>query len=664
MSPGQIVEFIEDERIITAVCVEERKGKIKVLTSLDREIYLASTRVIHTSKKLISLSQSNEALLRELQKVSELRNDLAQQINIPELWEILSEEDRKYDSEEIAELVFTLKPTDDHVSAIIRAILADRLYFRFRLDGFRPNPPDTVEQIRIQREREKYKRELIEEGGQWLKAVWDGLPGALPVRHKEIIEVLRDYALYGKDSQHAKNAEAILRHADVTHPQAAFDLLVRLRIWSPYENLLVQRLGIRRDFSLQVLDSARVIQNENRFSLHVSPVKEDLRYLDTFTIDSPETTDIDDALSVESTERGYLIGIHITDVSFIIAPGSVLDEEASLRGTSIYLPDERIPMFPKVISEGICSLKEGEMRPCVSLFLETNHEGAILSQRFTLSWLKVRKRFTYENVDSAISHTVYPMVILFDIARTWRQERLQQGAMILPLPEVVIRVNGSGQIALERRNRESPSQILVSEMMIQANRLTAEFLNKNSIPCIYRCQPEPRQRIIKEITTDLFLNYRQRRFLSRTELQVQPSLHTSLGLQYYTTVTSPVRRYPDLVIQRQLVASLNDSPPAYTQQELEKLIIQETELLRQANYLENRRQRYWLLRYLEDKRGEKTLAIIVNRFGNRTQLLLPEYMIDTTVPSKFMRGAIEGDELKVQILGTRPMDDELRVELC
>lgn len=664
MNPGQVVEFIEGERIITAVCTEERKGKLKVLTKSEREMHLASTRVVQTSKKLLSINQSKEALADELKKLSDLRDDLASQINIRELWEILSEEERKYNAEEIAELVFAADPTDNHISAVIRAILADRVFFRFRLDGFRPNPPDTVEQIRIQREREKFKRELVEEGGQWLKNVWQVQAVPPPVRHEEIVDILKDFAIHGKESNHAEVAESILRHAGITHSHAAFDLLVRLCVWSQHENLLIHRLGIRRDFPPQLLDTAKAIQKEARFTLHDDSAREDLRFLETFTIDSSDTMDVDDALSVETTSEGYRIGIHITDVSYVVAPESELDKEASLRGTSIYLPDERIPMFPKMISEDICSLKQGEIRPSVSLFVETNQEGVIISQRFSLSWLQIKKRLTYENAEKAINDNIYPMDILFEIAKMWRQKRLQQGALILPIPEVSIQVNGTGQITLERRDRESPSQVLVSEMMIQANRLTAEFLNKQSVPCVYRCQPEPKQRIIKENTTDLYLNYRQRRFLSRAELQVEPSLHTSLGLQIYTTVTSPIRRYSDLIIQRQLAASLNDNPPVYSSKNLEELIMQKTELLKQANYLENRRQRYWLLQYLEDKRGMKTLAIIVNRFGSRVQLLLPDYMIETTVPAQLVKGVMEGDEIEVQILGARPIDDELRVEPC
>ena len=664
MNPGQIVEFIEDEQIITGVCVEERRGRLKVLTEFEHEVNLAATRFVHISQKTLSLTQSRDALAAALKECSDLRNDLARQVNIPELWEILVEEDKKYEPGEIAELVFSGKTTDDHISAIIRAILADRVYFRFRLDGFRPNQAETVEQIRIQRARDEEKRELTEHGGQWLKSILEGQTVPLPQKHKEIIELLKDYAVSGKDGQHAQQTEAILRSAGITHAQAAFDLLVRLNVWSPDENLLLYRLGIRRDFVPQVLDAARTIQEQTRFLVHMEPRREDFRSLETLTIDSEETMDVDDALTLEILPHGYRAGIHITDVSCVVAPGSVLDEEASFRCTSVYLPDERIPMLPKPISEDLCSLKEGEVRPCVSLLLDVCPEGQVLSYRFALSWIQVNRRLTYADADKAISDSAHPLAILFGIAKTWRKERINQGALIIPLPEITVRVNDAGQITIEKRNRETSSQILVSEMMIQTNSLAAEYLSKLSVPCIYRCQAEPRQRIIEGPTRDIFLNYRQRRSLSRAELQVTPSCHTSLGISRYTTVTSPIRRYPDLVVQRQLAALLSDNQPVYTMQRLEKLIAETTEILKQANYLEIRRQRYWILRYLKDKRGEKIPAIVVGRFGNRIQILLPEYMLETTIPFQLVKGLCEGDEIEVQILGARPMDDELRVEPC
>ena len=664
MNPGQIVEFIEEGRVVTAVCVEERKGKIRVMTPTQKELILSPNRLIHTSAERLSLSRTRDEITNHLNDRVAQRETLAQNLDIVELWEVLHEEPNDYSPGELAELSFSGSATDDQTSAVIRAVLADRVHFRFRADAFRPNDPLTVEKIRTQRERERQKEMLLQQGSQWIRTQWDKKSEEPFECEEAVIELLKQYAVHGKNAPKAQQAEELLKRAGMTHALAAFQILVKMGVWSPDENLMLHRFGTRRAFQAEIVEEAKKLNEQTVFPSEGDAPRESLPDLHTVTIDSTHTKDIDDALSVERIPEGYRVWVHITDVSAIVAPGAPLDEEAAARGTSLYLPEERIPMFPPELSEDICSLKENEVRPSVSLSLDVNGEGDILGHRLLRTWIRVSKRMSYDETDRMLQEPDGPLNDLYKLAMRWRQDRIKNGAMILPLPEIGVSVDETGEIRIERRDRESPSQILVSEMMIQTNRIVRKFMKDEGIPCIYRAQAEPRERLIEEPVQDLYLNFKQRRLLTRAEFQLDPGFHHGLGVDAYTTVTSPIRRYLDLVMQRQVTARLLDRPLPYSREDLEHLLMVSDETWGQAIQLEQTRQRYWTLRYLQGQKGLETNALILGRYGQKTQILLTDYMLETMVPSSEFSMFQEGQEISIRIVRVKPMADEIRLEPC
>lgn len=662
MVPGQIVEFIEEGRVICAICLEERKGRVRCLTESLREVTLSSARLVHLSEERLSLNQSRESLARHLQGRSATRQELAKQIQVEELWEVLHEEHEEYTPKELAELAFG-RAGDDHSSAVIRAMLADRLYFKFRVKGFRPNDQETVEKILAQRSREEEKERQIQHGAEWVRAIWAGRNEPPPPEEQEIVESLKDYALYGKGARSAQAAEEMLRRAGLTHPLAAFSALVKMGVWSMDENLHLHRYGTRREFPPAVLEQALALKEIVWATKYGPGAREDMRERPIYTIDEPYTKDIDDALGIEPLPEGFRVGIYIADVSELIPKGSPLDREAALRATSIYLPEERIPMFPSEVSEGLCSLHEGEVRPAVGLLVDVDRHGGLMDHRFCLCWIRVKQRMSYAEADATAHDPQGPLGRLFRIALAWREQRVRSGALLLPLPEVIVKVDEAGEISLERRDRETPSQVLVSEMMIQVNRMAAQRLKEASIPAIYRAQGEARERIVEAHGGDLLLNYRQRRLLNRAEFLLEPGFHTGLGVEAYVTVTSPIRRFYDLVMQRQLVAFIKGETPRYNREELEKILMNSEEILTQAAQMEQARQRYWLLRYLEGRKGLMTQALVLGRYGKKVQLLLPEFMLETSLPAASAPWLQEGMEVAVRIARAKAIEDELRVEI-
>jgi exoribonuclease-2 len=220
---------------------------------------------------------------------------------------------------------------------------------------------------------------------------------------------------------------------------------------------------------------------------------------------------------------------------------------------------------------------------------------------------------------------------LGNIARKFRQRRLSQGALQIILPEINIWINDDGEPVVNKINRESPARMLVAELMIMANWLMAGFLAKHRQPAIFRSQPPPRERLFRNNEGSLFQNWMQRKQLSRFKLGKDAQHHSGLGLDAYVTATSPIRKYFDLVTQRQIRAVLGFDQP-YTPEDILNTINAVEKPISTVSRIQYSRNRYWLLKYLEKKTGEKTEAVVLSKLRDTYLILLKEYMLECRLP--------------------------------
>jgi exoribonuclease-2 len=220
---------------------------------------------------------------------------------------------------------------------------------------------------------------------------------------------------------------------------------------------------------------------------------------------------------------------------------------------------------------------------------------------------------------------------LRSIARKFRESRLAAGAVHISVPEINLWIGDTGEVNLNRVNRESPGRMLVAEIMIMANWLMARFLAEHRMPAVFRSQPEPRERLYRGEDGTLFQHWMQRRLLNRFVLGHTPEKHSGLGLNAYVTATSPIRKYFDLVTQRQVRAVLGLEDP-YSAEDIDR-IIQMLELpMNHVIRLQAGRQHYWLLKFLEQRIGQKEEAIVLVRRRNNYQVLLTNYMLEGDLP--------------------------------
>lgn len=309
--------------------------------------------------------------------------------------------------------------------------------------------------------------------------------------------------------------------------------------------------------------------------------------------------------------------------------GDKIDREAIIRGSSIYLPDQKIPMMPPSLAEDICSLRAGELRPAVSTLIKLSPQGEIIDYEIVPSRIRVKDQLTYYDVNM-IAEEDKNISVLHDIAQKFRQKRLSDGAVQISLPEINIWLE-NGELIVNKTDRETPGRLLVAETMIMANWLMACFLSKHGIPAIYRTQPDPRERLYREDEGSLFQNWMQRKFLSRFVLQPQAEHHAGLGLDAYVTATSPIRKYFDLITQRQIRSVFGLEEP-YTPEEIDRAIQMLEQPMSYVSRVQYRRKRYWLLKYLEGKIGEKEEAIVLSKRRNDYLVLIPEYMTECSLP--------------------------------
>ncbi len=630
MEPGNIVEFIDRQKIMCAVVLEAKNLRLRLLTENNREVNISANRLSHRGNTRLDLSQGRDKLVDALKKLAERRKQLVENIDIKELWEILNTEQEWIDLSTMTQFCFPGSTTFDHESAVIRAFFNDRYYFKFNTDRFFPNTQEQVQKIKAQAEQAERKNRIIEAGGNWLKGVLTDKIRTVSESHAALVEVLQSFYLFGKESPHYELTRAILEKAGQKSDTAVFQTLVKLGVWDENENIELLRQEVHQLFSEEVL-SAAAKAVESRQSAFIEADRKDLRDLPLITIDGQATLDFDDAISLQEKDDHYVIGVHIADVGQYIQKEDIIDKEARIRASSIYMPDRKISMIPPRLAEDLCSLRAGEERPAISIMTRIRPDASILDYEIFPSIVKVKDQMTYYDVNLMAGED-RTIGILYDIALKFQQKRLENGAVQISLPEINVWIDEDGSLNITRTNRESPGRLLVAELMIMANWLMARYLSDRDMPAIYRSQSEPRERLLKDDEGTLYQNWMQRKLLSRFELSPEPERHSGLGLDFYSTASSPIRKYFDLATQRQIRATFGLERP-YDREEIQQIIHALEQPMATVSRIQLQRNRYWLLKYLEGRIGQKEEAVIIAKRRNHYIVLLTGYMIESALPT-------------------------------
>ncbi len=354
--------------------------------------------------------------------------------------------------------------------------------------------------------------------------------------------------------------------------------------------------GFDIDFPAQVLQESKNIFNQSaKISSEEIAKRKDLRNTLTFTIDPKTAKDFDDAISFKKLSNGnFEIGVHIADVSHYVTEKSELDKEAYKRGCSVYLPDRTIPMLPFELSDNLCSLSEGDEKLAFSAIFEINPHAKVLSKWFEKSVIKSAKRFTYESAQEILNAKTgqhfEELNTLNKIAKLLRREKFQKGAIDFEQEEIAFELDEAGKPIKIYKKQRLDTHKLVEEYMLLANKEVAEYVYKfekksgKLFPLPYRIHDFPDKDRISELAvfvkalgheliigkTGSITGKDMQALFAQVEGKAEESLvktaairsmskaiystknigHFGLAFEYYAHFTSPIRRYPDLLVHR------------------------------------------------------------------------------------------------------------------
>jgi exoribonuclease-2 len=468
-----------------------------------------------------------------------------------------------------------------------------------------PRTREQVERLRIQNDRIRARSDDYRKMQKYLRDIVNGaeMPPA-----DETASLIDELSRYLKNPfTRSRDMTQMLTNAvaEVDPAETAFEILERLGA-HPRVPRFAFIAGLKDEFSDAAMkEASEAVPGPRPLS--------DGGY--AVTIDDSDTVEVDDALSCESLpDGGVRVRVHIAMVADFVVRGGAMDLEAAERATTVYLPETTIRMLPDPVSTRAASLIAGEDRPVLTTDVRLSADGELLDSSIYPSRIPIRRRLDYEEVDRILEtkirgdDTSDTILRLHTAAIQLRQRRRTAGAVLVQRREAKVRVR-DGEVEITVLDNASPARTLVAEFMVLSNFVAARYAAANRIPLIYRVQPnmgggDPAA--------------------MRPRLSLNPEYHAGIGLDFYAQLSSPIRRYADLVLQRQLLGALERSDrhaPMYNDDELLTVLAGAENAEASGRDLERRAKRYWILRYLERHAQDGPIVAYVAREGMSAELV-------------------------------------------
>ena len=560
--------FYKDEKLSPAWIENIQKNKWMIRPLKGKSFLISPNHTLYHWKPSRSV-HSWETAEQQIHQEIEQAQEQIHSIDIQTIYE-LCELDQVYTIPQLADLFLDQPENLIEQLALFLTLEDNRVLFKKKADGYSPRSTQEVQQIQIREEKENEKKRYLAQISQWLAQIDSGEWNAsTPCNEEQSVWIaqLESLLLYGKDSPFWDGFANTL-HLNPNTPDSNEN---RIRTWLKnigqpisWSRFLLLRAKVKETFSPQVLQEAENLSKSN--PEHRTPPNTFAQSA-VFTIDAESTEDYDDGLSVQEwNERSIRLTVHIANVAMYLEKESPLFQEAQKRISTVYTPKRNYPMLPFELSTNFFSLRQQSVRDTMNFHFRLFVDGNYLLEEIEMSPVWIEENLTYEQVDEKIENQESYWFLLLRCCQALQEKRIENGALEFHREEVEIDICQPEQIQITKVQRnDSFANLIIKELAILVNEEAGKYCTENQCLSIFRTQ-EMYEIIHQAENEEIKLEHVQ---MQPVRLSTQASRHHGIACDHYMQVTSPIRRFGDLVAQSQLLHVLKEQTEnCYSEEEL------------------------------------------------------------------------------------------------
>lgn len=669
LQKGCLIEYLQDNQPILGWILEDKIKSFSILNINKRILKINIPRILPWTGPHFSGDYSREDILEQLAAHHNLRHKIKAEINPVLIWEMAQGEIESAPANWFAELIWDA-PNCDQVAAMGHCLLEFKTHFKFQPPNFLILNQELVTKRLQLQEQERLQQELIARGQDFLQKLWKQnqpgnktIPPIIPEQVQNSLKKLLLLGIANPEHNEFKKIWKILSKGLPEHPHLPLILAEYWGIVQKHYNYLLDQEEYAwgdewsRQFPEQLLEAKK------RFSELALPAKD----LALLSIDSESTQDIDDAFSISKQGSLFCLKLALACPGLIWEFDTPLDQEVSHRASSLYLPEGTSHMLPEAIGIKLCSLQARQWKPVLLLELVLDEQGVIQDINLELIKTKLQNNLTYKEVEQLLTKKNNRFLDqALELATLLRTNRINQGAVIFEQSEPVLSLAREGnklKVKLKQGELLTNSHLIVSEFMILANSAIALWANKHSLPLLFRTQDITLSPESAGLWQDPVKIYTLMREMAGAKIDTTPRPHASLGVQAYAPITSPLRRYLDLMNQGQIVHFLLHGRPKWEREKLEKKIPYLSSRAGAVTRIQRFRSRYWKLLYLQSWCKKKQWpAVIVGEEERHVIISLPREQIYIRGPKKIFGDKIMlGQRLEVRLGKIDPLTNDIKI---
>ncbi len=640
--------FYKNDRLQFGWIKEIRKNKLVVIPEQGKEFNCAPSRVEYIWKAK-EFSDEKEAVAYLTEKSTWVHQE-AEKLELEVIHE-LCEPDQAYTIDDLAENFL-----EDYEDGWVRVSLLFRLkneakLFQQKKNQFFARTEEEILEIESQLEKRRQQEERQQVEKSWATDL-------LSHKHPEINEEQEEHW-----NQFLNRTIKFLIHLERSQEKDYFCSLFEQNIKDQeklerriidclaitnepisWGRLIIERSSVDFNFSGEEQAESSKILGSDLWSTPFEIETHDLRELKTFSVDNEGSKDFDDALNWEPTYTGKTVRVFITDVASFIAYQSQLFLGASDRISSLYTLKKVFPMFPAELSEGQFSLKQSEDRAVLTFEFEVNDSNEVVDSKIYRSVIQVDKNCTYSEIDEEIGNGDAFWSGLSQFCTDQAKLRKENGALELDRYDVKLDISDVDNISIQSVRQNTPASLMIQELAILANHLASKYAKENNLPCLFRNQPP------YSITRELEEGEKP----SLNDINIQPARislepegHSALGLESYLQISSPIRRFLDLVNQMTVMTEMGNRESVFDEEELLGWARKGDEIQREYNQIERKLQDHWKIKYLEQNPGVNYQAYVMRLYRTgRILVNLTEIQLIFECP---LDGVLQGEQFIAKI---------------